>query len=169
MKKIGGVVRDVMEECYRRAAVLEPGSEGAEAAEHAITLTLSEDRDHTSAKHLLADVLADGRKQFRRGTARRLRAEQACGDHAVLGIPTGLSRGFVCEDTPESIVVAADLADSLHVHSEAVSEHGPRVLDGMLADETVDETAAALGRSLATVDRTRRKLRDRAREIGLAA
>lgn len=153
--------------CYDRVRKLQPGSEDAEAAEHAISMALRGDRTEKDGGRLLADLLHNSRFSVRRSRARRLRAMEECGNLARQGIVTGAAPGLVDRETPETACIAGELSGHLSEEASRCGSHGPRVLRGLLADETYDEISNASGVSPATVSRTVRRLRDTVEANGL--
>jgi len=158
---------DVALACYDRVRKLQPGSEDAEAAEHAISMALRGNRTERDRSRLLANLLHNSRFSLRRGRARRARAMEECRSLARQGIVTGAARGFIDRETPETTRIASELTERLSEEASRCGSHGPRVLRGLLADETYDEISNASGVSLATVDRTVRRLRETAEAAGL--
>jgi hypothetical protein len=67
-------------------------------------------------------------------------------------------------DDPEAVVVAADLQAKIRLAADEVP-HGTRCLHGMLAGETIPQTATAAGVSVRTVKRARRQIRAATRQI----
>lgn len=163
---LSGATVEVVERCQRHLLLLEPGSEAADTAEHAITLALSPDRPPKDADLLFGDVLRDARRTVLRSHARRLRAVKEAGHMAAQGFATGGTAGFTDHDTPESCCLARELIGLLGTRATALGGVAPRVLAGLLADETEAETAAAAGVSRSTVTRIRRALRTCARDHG---
>jgi hypothetical protein len=66
--------------------------------------------------------------------------------------------------TPEGIVLAAQLADTIVAAVSRSSQHAARVMKGLLLDESLAETAAAAGMSTARVNQLRRQIRDAAQK-----
>jgi hypothetical protein len=165
---LSGAAGDVVERCQRRLRLLDPGSEAAEATEHAITLALSPNRPLKDPDLLLGDALRDARRTVTRTRSRTLRAVHEAGRMARQGIATGAAAGFVDDDSPERRILAHELISRLRLRAAALGGPAPRVLAGLLVEETELETAQAAGVSRSTVTRIRRKLRDCARENGYA-
>lgn len=163
---LNGAAIEAVERCQRRLWSLRPGSEAAEATEHAITLALSLDRPPKDPDLLLGDVLRDARRTVVRSATRRLRVVCEAGQLAAQGVATGAAAGFVTHDTPESQVFARELLGLLQARAARLGGVAPRVLDGLLAKETELETAVAAGVSRSTVTRIRSSLRGHAREHG---
>lgn len=82
------------------------------------------------------------------------------------GIATGAIAGFVDNDSPEQRVLARELIRLLRARATELGGAAPRVLAGLLVEETELETAAATRVSRSTVTRIRRTLRACASEHG---
>lgn len=163
---LSGAAGEVVERSQRHLRLLEPGSEAAEATEHAITLALSPDRPPKDPDLLLGDALRDARRSVVRSRRRRLRVVGEAGRMAADGIPTGATAGFIDHDTPERRILARELLGLLRVRAAELGGAAPRVLAGLLAEETELETATAANVSRSTVTRLRRSLRACARDHG---
>lgn len=163
---LSGAAGEVVERCQRHLRLLDPGSDAAEATEHAITLAMSPDRPPKDPDLLLGDVLRDARRTVGRSRTRQLRVVGEVGRMAAQGITTGGFGGFVDEGSPERRVLARELIGLLRVRAVEIGDPAPRVLAGLLAEETELETAAAAGVSRSTVTRIRRTLRTCARSNG---
>jgi hypothetical protein len=157
---------EVVERCQRHLKLLEPGSEAAEITEHAISLALSPRRPDKQSELLLGDVLRDARRTVVRSKARHLRLVSDVGRFAEQGIATGGLSGFADQDTPELRLLARELIELLRTRAQELGGTAPRILAGLLVDETELETAAAAGVSRSTVTRVRRTLRAYATEQG---
>jgi hypothetical protein len=165
---LSGAAGEVVERCQRHLRLLDPGSDAAEATEHAITLALSPDRPPKDPDLLLGDVLRDARRTISRSRARTLSVVADAGRLAHDGIATGGTAGFVDDDTPERRVVAGELVSLLRRRAAELGGAAPRVLAGLLVEETELESARAAGVSRSTVTRIRRELRGCARANGYA-
>lgn len=159
-------VAEVVERCQQRLTFLAPGSEGAEITEHAVSLALSNERPQKQAELLLGDVLRDSRRTVVRSRARRLRLVSDLGRLASDGIATGGLSGFADYDTPERRVLAREFIALLRARADEIGGATPRVLAGLLINETESETARAAGTSRSTVTRARRTLRAYAAKQG---
>ena len=143
-----------------------PGSRRCDVAEHAVDLALSAKRAADNPETLLARVLEDSGRVIRR---RRRRARELfiadlrrqadpVNDEGDFADPP--LRGLSAPVTPEDIVIARGIEAELRDRISATYPHdGPRCLDGMLTDETLDETATALGTSTRRVKRIRAAIR----------
>lgn len=165
-EELSGAAIEVVERCQRHLRLLEPGSEAAEATEHAISLALSPDRPEKEVDLLLGDALRDARRTIARSKTRRLRVVGEVGRMAAQGVATGAMSGFADNDTPERRVLARELTTLLRARAEELGGAAPRVLAGLFVEETELETALAAGVSRSTVTRLRRALRDCANEHG---
>jgi hypothetical protein len=163
---LSATASEVVERCQRHLKLLEPGSEAAEIAEHATSLALSQKRPAKQSELLLGDVLRDARRTVRRSKARRLRLVSDLGRFAGQGIATGALAGFAEHETPETRALARELIALLSARAHELGGAAPRVLAGLLAEETEAETAVAAATSRSTVTRTRRALRAYAAEQG---
>jgi hypothetical protein len=163
---LSGAAGEVVERCQRHLRLLKPGTEAAEATEHAITLALSPDRPEKEADLLLGDALRDARRSVVRSRRRKLRVVNEAGRLAAQSVATGASAGFIEQDTPERRLLARELISLLRARATQLGGAAPRVLAGLIAEETELETAAAAGVSRSTVTRLRRVLRDCAAEHG---
>jgi hypothetical protein len=163
---LSGAAGEVVGRFQRHLRLLEPGSEAAEATEHAITLALSPDRPSKDPDLLFGDALRDARRSVARSRHRRLRVVSEAGRIAAQGIPTGATAGFVDHDSPERRLLARELVGLLRVRAAELGGAAPRVLAGLLTEESELETAAAANVSRSTVTRIRRSLRACAREHG---
>jgi hypothetical protein len=160
---------DVLVDLYARVRKLRDGSEEADAAERAISMTLSEKRRAKDKELLLNDVLRNGRHSVRRSRARFANAVEESGQLASRGIATGATRGFVDYETPEHHFLANELTRHLEQQACRCGRHGPRVLEGLLDGETSREMMTATGVSASTINRTVRRLRDAAIGYGYAS
>jgi hypothetical protein len=165
-KIVPDVVIDVARDCYSRLDRLQPGSEDAEIAEHAVSLVLSERRPTKPKDLLLNDVLRNARHSVRRSRARYVQAVEESGHLAARDVATGATRGFVERETPEDICIANELGQILHAEACRCGRHGPRVLEGLLGGEPNHTIAAAAGVSMSTLNRTVRHLRKTVVELG---
>jgi hypothetical protein len=159
-------VGEVVERCQHHLTLLEPGSEPAEITEHAISLALSTERQQKQTELLLGDVLRDSRRTVLRSRTRRLRLVSDLGRLAGEGIATGGLSGFADYETPELHALARELIALLRARACELGGPAPRVLAGLLVNETEAETAQAAGISRSTVTRARRALRTYAAEQG---
>jgi hypothetical protein len=157
---------DVVKRCQRHVKLLEPGSEAAEVTEHAISLALSPNRPEKQAELLLGDVLRDARRTVVRSKSRHLRLVSEVGRFAEQGISTGAVSGYSDHETPEQRVLARALLELLRTRAQELGGAAPRVLAGLLVDETELETAEAAAVSRSTVTRVRRSLREFSAEQG---
>lgn len=163
---LSGAAGEVVERCQRHLRLLDPGSDAAEVTEHATTLALSPDRPAKDPELLLGDALRDARRTVARSRTRRLAVVADAGRMAAQGIATGATAGFVDEDSPERRLLARELITLLRTRAAEIGEPAPRVLAGLLTEETELETAMAAGVSRSTVTRIRRNLRACATENG---
>jgi hypothetical protein len=155
-------------ECYRRARAALPGSERADVAEHAVTLMLGR-TGAEGQRWLLENVLRNARHSVRRSRQRHLRLIESSRQLAMRNQPTGATRGFIDHDSPESLVLAAELKDLLAAKAAEIGPVAQRTLVGLLAGETLEETAADAHVSVSTVKRVRRQLRVCASAAGYCA
>jgi hypothetical protein len=141
-----------------------PGGKQARILEQAIDYALSPNRRQTVPKFLEYDVVRNARAQVQRNRRVEDEALTAIGqaiepthwgfdhDQAIGQILTSVS--------PEDWAVANDLEES--IRKQVRRAHGPvavGVFDCMVTGNAVEETAAKVGISARTVDRTRTKIR----------
>ncbi len=147
--------------CQRRAASSAPGSPDAEAAEHAITLCLSRRRSADNGDDLAAAAVRNAEWVINRSDRRRKAALEDLAHLGRQGVSVA-SSGPAATASPEDVVMARALLADLRLEAQRLGLAGPRVLAGLLIGESADETAAAAFVGPATVNRYRRRLRDRA-------
>src|SRR5262249_6440201 len=142
-RPLSDIVVDVVDECYRRVFRAQPGSENERIAERAILMAISDARAQKSASLLWWGVYRNARHSVRRGDARLRAALQESARLARVGIATGGVRGFVHVESPEGLCIARDLSDHLHAAAKQCGRHGPRVLEGLLNEESSREISKA--------------------------
>ena len=81
---------------------------------------------------------------------------------AADGAPTA---EMITHDTPEARVIAAETLQDLRAFASTLGSHGPACLQGMLDMITVADSAKQTGMSVATVERTRRALREHTKTL----
>lgn len=162
MKDESAVRLRAVERCYALTARHAPGSQAADAAEQAILYVLSDRRSAEDEGVLVRDALHDGARTVNRAHLSQLRMKGEMAYLANEGVSTG---GAVAKATTDEVLERVLMREALsRLRDQAVELGGfaPRVLAGMLVDESELETAAAIGSSRATVTRLRRALRARA-------
>lgn len=152
--------------CYVIASRGVPGSIAADAAEQAVVYALSERREASNLEDLVANVMHDGRRTVSRAARSREAIEQELARLSGAGIDTAGARSVLGSDSPEQRVLARELLTLLEQRATLIGSPAPRVLAGMLVGETEAETATAVAVSRATVTRTRRALRQSAKDAG---
>lgn len=169
-KEINGAFFDVVEECQGIVRNLEMRGrdiDDVEAVERAIEYAINRRFSDKPEDHLLYDVLRDGRRSVRRSRQRerrfteryaRLLPNQVTGKRRVVGdfIQIGNAADESFGDELEARVVE---------EARRFGEHGQRILDGLIAGETTREAAESAGISMATANRTIKRLRQRARQL----
>jgi hypothetical protein len=148
------------ERCYALAAHHAPGSTAADAAEQAILYVLSARRRADDGSILVRDALHDGARTVSRAQRSLRRVEHELTYLARQGVATAGSVGEPSTDEVLDRVVARETLKRLQDHAAGLGGFAPRVLAGMLLEESELETAAAIGSSRATVTRLRRALRE---------
>ena len=141
----------VVEKLYSRLQRVIPGTKESEIIEHAISLALNSGRQSRNASFLFHDVLRNARHSIRRTQSRRsnlFTAYSAC----VLN--------NIDYKTPEAVCIAHEIEAQIQ---ETAAQSGPEMvccLNGMLAGESITETAARCGLSRRSVNRSRQRIRE---------
>ena len=144
---------DVVEKLYSRLQRLIPGTQEAEAVEHAITLALSAKRRTQNVSFLIHDVLRNAKSSKQRTQKRR-------GDRSKkLNAYATQTATYINCKTPEAICIAQEIEAKIRETLALSDPHMVRCFDGMLVGENISETAAACGISRRSVDRARKKIR----------
>jgi len=158
---------DVATDLYGRLAKLPTGCEAADVIEHAISLNI-EYPYTTSDQGLLI------RKLWRNARSSNFRSKRRAASlvdrlsrqiHGAAPIPASLQFEGGTYETPERVFVLRDAESRLRSAVGLLGPEALRCLDGMLAFESVDETAKASGISPRTVNRIRSHIRNLARPI----
>ena len=152
--------------CYALHRRRVPGSLEADAAELAAGYALSPRRPAESAEELLSSALHDGRRTATRAWIGRQAVDRELAHLTQAGINTAAGRGHTDPDELLRTVMMRELLGLLQQQARTLGRPGPRILAGMLAGESEQETAQAAATSRATVTRTRRALRRCACEAG---
>ncbi|MFI1163302.1 hypothetical protein ACH4UM_06740 [Streptomyces sp. NPDC020801] len=140
--------------------------------ETALNLTLGHKRAAETPDLLCRNVIRDARRTIRRSqaTARQNAACRPLPDAARRRVCTTAADGapaaeMITHDTPEARVIAAEMLQELKAFASTLGAYGPACLQGMLDMLTVPDSAKQAGVSVATVERTRRALREHARTL----
>lgn len=135
-------------------------SETADIAEHAIDLALNPTRQAENASYLLRNVWRDASKILRRRDANNpsisLNVEPlidglACYPHSFLRL--------VDNTTPEALAITNQIEEKLKGAMAAIAPYANRCLEGMIAGETLQETATATGQTTRRIRRLRQRIR----------
>ncbi|GGZ09842.1 hypothetical protein CP967_15305 [Streptomyces nitrosporeus] len=138
----------------------------------ALNLTLGDKRAAEDPDHLCRNVIRDVRRTIRRAHA-NAREQAACrplADAARRRVCSTSADGAMVAEvithvTPEDCAVAAETLQELRAFARALGSHGTACLQGMLDMMTVADCAVQTQRSVATVERTRRALRQHAKTL----
>ncbi|AJC56658.1 hypothetical protein [Streptomyces sp. 769] len=138
----------------------------------ALNLTLGHKRAAEAPDLLCRNVIRDARRTIRRSqaTARQNAACRPLPDAARRRVCTTVTDGaptaeMITHDTPEARVIAAETLQDLRAFAFTLGAHGPACLQGMLDMMTVADSAKQTRMSVATVERTRRALREHAKTL----
>ncbi|MGW1629249.1 hypothetical protein [Streptomyces anthocyanicus] len=138
----------------------------------ALNLTLGHKRAAETPDLLCRNVIRDARRTIRRSqaTARQNAACRPLPDAARRRVCATAADGavaaeMVTHDTPEARVIAAETLQELRGFASTLGDHGLACLQGMLDTLTVSDSAKQTGVSVATVERTRRALREHAKTL----
>jgi hypothetical protein len=144
---------DVVGKLYSRLQRLTPGTQEAEAIDHAITLALNPERQAQNVSFLVYDVLRNARYS-------RQRTQKRCGDLSkkLNAYATQTAAHINCK-TPEAICIAQEIEAEIRQTLAQGDSHMMRCFEGMLVGESISETATACGISRRSVDRARQKIR----------
>jgi hypothetical protein len=163
------VVADV-QEIVQNLELKGASADDVEAVEKAIDLAINRRFSAKPKEFLKRDVLRDGARTTRRTKKRQRQVGERYGAHQPRQV-TGKRRvpgEFTAMETPASLARAAELEDHLHDEACECGAHGPRVLAGLIDGETTKVAAEAAGVSMATANRTIKRLRQRAETLGYA-
>ncbi len=144
---------DVVGKLYSRLQRLIPGTQEAEAIDHAITLALNPERQAQNVSFLVYDVLRNARYS-------RRRTQKRCGDFSkkLNAYATQTAAHLNCK-TPEAICIAQEIEAKIRETLAQSDSHMMRCFEGMLVGESISETAIACWISRRSVDRARQKIR----------
>lgn len=144
---------DVVGKLYSRLQRLTPGTQEAEAIDHAITLALNLERQAHNVSFLVYDVLRNARYS-------RRRTQKRCGDLSkkLNAYATQIAAHLNCA-TPKAICIAQEIEAKIRETLAQGDSHMMRCFEGMLLGESISETATACGISRRSVDRARQKIR----------
>jgi hypothetical protein len=144
---------DVVEKLYSRLQRLTPGTQEAEAIDHAITLALNPERQAQNVSFLVYDVLRNARYS-------RRRTQKRCGELSKkLNVYATQTAAHLNCKTPEAICIAQEIEVKIRETLAQRDSHIMRCFEGMLLGESISETATACGISRRSVDRARQKIR----------
>lgn len=149
----------VVEQLYSLLERLPEGSPDANIVEHAISLALNPQRIIQDIPWLLHDVLRNARFSVRRAEKRREALYQKVENVTIRDQRT------IDYATPETIFVNQECVELLYKSIALLSPHALRCLEGMIAQESIEETASACELSRRSVDRIRRQIRIVARTL----
>lgn len=144
----------VASQLYLRLQKLTPGTKEAEITEHALSLALNPKRKPKNATFFFHEVLRNARYSIQRTQTRRSALFEQLATHPAPATDN------IDYKTPEAICIAWEIEAKLREAAAQNSPHTVRCLDGMLAGESVSETAAACGLSRRSVNRARQKIRE---------
>lgn len=138
----------------------------------ALNLALGDKRVAEDPDLLCRNVIRDARRTIRRSQANSRRSA-ACRPLADAGrrrvCTTAADGSFVVEmvthDSPEAHAIASETLRELSAFAATLGPHGLACLQDMLDMATVPASARQIGVSIATVERARRALRERARSL----
>ena len=135
-----------------------PGTETFEIADHAIGLALSANRDDRNPALLFRNVWRNARYILRR---RRELILDPLNDDSVIGrqIADGELACASAPATPEEQAIAADLASRIRGAVARLDRRGAECFDGLVAGETLLETALSLRITPRRVKRIRAQIR----------
>jgi DNA-directed RNA polymerase specialized sigma24 family protein len=144
---------DVVGKLYSRLQRLTPGTQEAEAIDHAITLALNPERQAQNVSFLVYDVLRNARYS-------RRRTQKRCGELSKkLNVYATQTAAHLNCKTPEAICIAQEIEVKIRETLAQRDSHIMRCFEGMLLGESISETATACGISRRSVDRARQKIR----------
>lgn len=140
------------------------GSEASEIADHAIELALSTKRNDRSAPLLFRNVWRNARYIVRR---RRKFVLDPLTERSAVGrqIVRGELARCGAPRTPEELVVATDLAERIRGAAARIDRLGTECFDGMIAGDSLEETAHSLNINTRRVKRIRAYIRWFARAL----
>ncbi len=144
---------DVVGKLYSRLQRLTPGTQEAEAVDHAITLALNPERQAQNVSFLVYDVLRNARYSKQRAQKRRSELFKK------LNAYTRQTAAHINNETPEAVCIAQEIEVKIREILAQGDSYMIRCFDGMLVGESISETATACGISRRSVDRARHKIR----------
>lgn len=139
-----------------------PGTETSEIADHAIDLALSPTRDDPSPALLFRNVWRNARfivRRRREVVLDPITADSPVGRLLEDGALSAVSK----PETPEDLIIAKDLAERIRGAADCVDRHGAECFDGLLAGESLEETAQRLHITPRSVRHIRAQIRAFAR------
>ncbi|MFD3618767.1 hypothetical protein ACFWWT_26700 [Streptomyces sp. NPDC058676] len=172
MLQLNDVRFETMRRLHERNKKRAWDSEFLDVIDTALNLTLGHKRAAETPDLLCRNVIRDARRTIRRSqaTARQNAACRPLPDAARRRVRTTAADGalaaeMVTHDTPEARVIAAEMLQELRGFASTLGAHGLACLQGMLDTMTVSDSAKQTGVSVATVERTRRALREHAKTL----
>lgn len=144
---------------YSRLQTLPPGTREAEVTEHAISLALNSGRQSKNATFFFYDVLRNARHSTGRTQVRHSVLFNNLAAHSAQALDS------VDYKTPEALCIADEIEDKIRDAAARSGPHTVHCFDGMLAGESVTETARRCGISTRSVERARQRIREIARPL----
>ncbi len=148
------------------AAACSPGTEMFEIADRAVDLAMSNSRSEANPALFFRNVWRNARFIVRRKRPRELIFDSMHEDSPIGSrIANGELRNLAGPATPEEISIATDLEVRIRFEAGQVDALGAECFDGLVAGQTLDETARTLSISTRRVRQARERIRAAARRV----